>query len=1062
MSLLEPPVRTKHRSHRSKLTPVVATATTVALGLSGVFLTAVPASAAPGSAEAEARFLSGTLLQGSLDELAAIAGERAEANSGTAEVVTESGDLDLSVLGEVLQLRVDDGITIPLTIADGGIVSQYAQANQSGGSVGAAGAVTDQGTIDIDGSSGEPTSLTFELSDLLTDELTASIADVSLEASAVTARAEQQPGAQAEGDYNIASLQTTITSPVVEELSGALVSAGDELDGAVSDVLGPDGSLVSELTSTLNTLGLVDVNVSATTDLSAVIEQTLEANSILGEGGPVVLDLNNGEITVDIAALLEANGRDLNDLAPGEEILNSELVGFITSDVDELVNGLLGEVQESVTTALDTTELTISATAGLGNLLTLNLDGTLGEVARGEVVPEITVLGIDFDTVPLSALIGTAVNGVLDLELNTAALDAELAPLYPALDSVLTDLVSLQANGQETVDGTFTQTALRLAVLNSGAPGELLSLNLAQASVGPNAEATADITFTPTSGPEAGGTAVTISGEGFDGTTGVLFGDTPAASYIVLDDGEILAVTPAGTGSVAVSVVTGGNTLTAAEFFTYIPDGGPGDGEGETPVVLSIDPNQGPEAGGTEVTISGSNFTGVDSVTFDGNDATSFTVVSDTEITAVTPAGTGLVDVAIADGTAEAILEDAFTYVPDDGGSEIPAVISIDPNQGPEAGGTIVTISGRNLDQTDSVTFDGIAATSFTIVSDTEVTAVTPAGVGTVDVALTSGEVVSTLVDGFTYVPDDDGNPGDGESTLVTINPDRGPEAGGTLVTIGGTNLSDVDSVLFGDAPGTSVTVVSETEITVVSPAGTGNVPVTVSADGTLIPGDIRFTYVPAVDSDGPVIDSVTPDDGPVGGGTVVIIGGDNFSEGDTVNFGGNPGTDVVVNSPTQITVTTPPGTAPGSVDVTVISDDDQSSTLPDGFEYTDGNGGGTPGDGDGGDNGGTPGDGTDNGNTPGGVYYENCQAVRDAGAAPLYEGDPGYRAGLDGDNDGIACESDGGNGSTGNGNGSGSGNDISNLAKTGGSVAAGAISVALLSLLAGGLLIGFRRKLAS
>lgn len=39
------------------------------------------------------------------------------------------------------------------------------------------------------------------------------------------------------------------------------------------------------------------------------------------------------------------------------------------------------------------------------------------------------------------------------------------------------------------------------------------------------------------------------------------------------------------------------------------------------------------------------------------------------------------------------------------------------------------------------------------------------------------------------------------------------------------------------------------------------------------------------------------------------------------------------------------------------------------------------------------------------GSYFENCDAARAAGAAPLYTGDPGYRAGLDRDNDGIACE---------------------------------------------------------
>lgn len=38
-------------------------------------------------------------------------------------------------------------------------------------------------------------------------------------------------------------------------------------------------------------------------------------------------------------------------------------------------------------------------------------------------------------------------------------------------------------------------------------------------------------------------------------------------------------------------------------------------------------------------------------------------------------------------------------------------------------------------------------------------------------------------------------------------------------------------------------------------------------------------------------------------------------------------------------------------------------------------------------------------------VYYANCAAVRAAGAAPLHQGDPGYRAGLDRDGDGLACE---------------------------------------------------------
>jgi hypothetical protein len=38
-------------------------------------------------------------------------------------------------------------------------------------------------------------------------------------------------------------------------------------------------------------------------------------------------------------------------------------------------------------------------------------------------------------------------------------------------------------------------------------------------------------------------------------------------------------------------------------------------------------------------------------------------------------------------------------------------------------------------------------------------------------------------------------------------------------------------------------------------------------------------------------------------------------------------------------------------------------------------------------------------------AYYSGCNEVRAAGKAPLYAGQPGYREGMDGDGDGIACE---------------------------------------------------------
>lgn len=53
---------------------------------------------------------------------------------------------------------------------------------------------------------------------------------------------------------------------------------------------------------------------------------------------------------------------------------------------------------------------------------------------------------------------------------------------------------------------------------------------------------------------------------------------------------------------------------------------------------------------------------------------------------------------------------------------------------------------------------------------------------------------------------------------------------------------------------------------------------------------------------------------------------------------------------------------------------------------------------------------GSQNTNTPGkirsgGGSYRNCTAAREAGAAPVKRGDPGYGAHLDRDGDGIGCE---------------------------------------------------------
>jgi hypothetical protein len=81
------------------------------------------------------------------------------------------------------------------------------------------------------------------------------------------------------------------------------------------------------------------------------------------------------------------------------------------------------------------------------------------------------------------------------------------------------------------------------------------------------------------------------------------------------------------------------------------------------PVVSSVSPSSGDDAGGTLVTITGAHFTGATDVEFDDVDATSFQVISATKISAVVPAGTAgpaNVDVTTPNGTGTGTA--VFTY----------------------------------------------------------------------------------------------------------------------------------------------------------------------------------------------------------------------------------------------------------------------------------------------------------------------------------------------------------------------------------------------------------------
>ena len=248
--------------------------------------------------------------------------------------------------------------------------------------------------------------------------------------------------------------------------------------------------------------------------------------------------------------------------------------------------------------------------------------------------------------------------------------------------------------------------------------------------------------ISPASGPEAGGTTVTITGTDLTDATDVQFGNTSAINFTPDSPTQITATAPAGSGIVDVTITTPGgvSTINDADQYSYIP----------APTITGVNPTSGPESGGTTVTITGTDFSGATDVEFGTTAATNFRVDSPSQITAVAPAGSGIRDVTVttSSGTSSASRADLYTYI------AAPTVTGISPTSGPDSGGTTVTITGTDLSGTTDVEFGSTPASDFNADGPTQLTATAPPGTGTVDITITtpSGTSTTSNADQYTYI----------------------------------------------------------------------------------------------------------------------------------------------------------------------------------------------------------------------------------------------------------------------------------------------------------------------
>lgn len=301
------------------------------------------------------------------------------------------------------------------------------------------------------------------------------------------------------------------------------------------------------------------------------------------------------------------------------------------------------------------------------------------------------------------------------------------------------------------------------------------------------------LSITPSYGSILGGTIVNISGTGLLNTNTLAFYNgmsptlTSLRNIVKISDNTITAITPPYVPGTVNVLALGGNSgafLPLINGFTY----------GNPPKIMTINPNYSSVIGGTTITITGIDLSGVISVLFGNIPGTNIIQLSNTIITVLSPSYpiSDVVDITLNTLYGTDTSRNAFRYIGN------PTISEINPSSGSKLGGTQVIINGTDLDTTTSVTFDNISAIILNK-NINSITVITPAhSIGPVDVKVTTNYGNVTVINGYTY-----GN----SPEITSLIPDVGTVEGGTIVTITGIYLEGTTSVLFGDTESTILDV---------------------------------------------------------------------------------------------------------------------------------------------------------------------------------------------------------------------------------------------------------------
>lgn len=435
--------------------------------------------------------------------------------------------------------------------------------------------------------------------------------------------------------------------------------------------------------------------------------------------------------------------------------------------------------------------------------------------------------------------------------------------------------------------------------------------------------------ISPATGPTAGGITVVIEGSNFPGSPTVTLGGQKA-QVVAAAATAIVLVLPAGKAGPADVLIEGtGGQVTVKGGFTYES---PAD-----PTVSAVVPSSGPASGGIVVVIQGKNLSPKSKVLF-GTKAAPTTYMTGSEGLGVLlpPGDAGAVDVTVqTPGLPDAVLKSAFTYLAPTGSGPKIALVAVTPASSPTTGGGWALLKGANLPVGAKVFFGAKESKEVLILSADLATARIPAAdaAGPIDVSLMdpASQQSAKLANGFVYYdPKDAKGP---PPKLDTIKPGIGPSQGGTLALVEGKGFAEGALVFFGGRPANGVLRISESQLTLTSPAsppGPASVMV-VHLDGQWSELSDAFVYTTGAKPT-LALSGALPGQGSAAGGTDVTLNGSGFAPGLLLFLDGVPHP-LSVKTAKSASLQTP-AHAPGVAQVALTSSDGWTAFLPGGYLY--------------------------------------------------------------------------------------------------------------------------------